>query len=98
MKLEDCRKKIDAIDAEIIKLLIERGEFARKIGQIKIKAGLPILDAERENEVLQKAAKRSESSIKSESLVNVYRQILQESRRIQIEEIENLIETKTEIY
>nr|WP_209477996.1 chorismate mutase [Thermococcus stetteri] len=47
------RRRIDEIDEEIISLLYERLEIARKIEEVKLKSGLPIYDPEREEEVLR---------------------------------------------
>ncbi|ALV62720.1 Chorismate mutase I [Thermococcus sp. 2319x1] len=49
------RRRIDEIDKEIIHLLQERFEIARKIGEVKLKSGLPVYDPKREEEVLLRA-------------------------------------------
>ena len=59
MPLEEMRKKIDEIDMRIVKLLEDRVDLARKIGEAKRKHGLPIVDAEREAQVLIRATERS---------------------------------------
>ena len=53
MTLEEHRKRIDRIDEEILKLLEERVEEARKIGEEKRKAGKSVRDPTREDEVLE---------------------------------------------
>jgi chorismate mutase len=53
MTLEEHRKRIDQIDEEILKLLEERVEEARKIGEEKRKAGKSVRDPAREDEVLE---------------------------------------------
>ena len=49
MKLENWRKEIDEIDGKIVLLLNRRAKAAQEIGKIKAKAGLPIIDLERES-------------------------------------------------
>ncbi|ACJ16628.1 chorismate mutase [Thermococcus onnurineus NA1] len=57
LKIKELRGEIDRIDEEIIKLLEKRLEVAREIGTLKAAAGLPIIDNEREREVLERAKK-----------------------------------------
>lgn len=85
MTLEDCRKKIDAIDREIMALLNRRAETVREIGEIKAKAGLPILDWSREIEVLRWVAQENEGVMADEAAARIFRRIMQESRQIQTE-------------
>jgi len=59
MPIEQMREKIDKIDARIVELLAERVDLAKKIGQAKVKRGLPIRDEKREGEVLHRATELS---------------------------------------
>ena len=83
MKLEDCRKVIDAIDAEILGLLNRRADLARRIGRMKTSAGLPIVDEAREEIVIRRIVRENPGDIADVALVSIYREILDESRRIQ---------------
>ena len=49
-KLEDLRKEIDRIDAEIVKLYEERMDICGKVAEYKIETGSRVFDKERENE------------------------------------------------
>lgn len=90
MKLEDWRKEIDAIDGEIISLLNRRAKAAKEIGQIKAKAGLPIIDLERESEVLRNIMDENEGILHDWQLAVIYQKILDESRQIQLNAIADL--------
>lgn len=85
MKLEECRKKIDMIDTEILILLNRRAELAREIGTIKLQAGIPIVDREREADILRKIARENEGSIGDKAAARIYGEIIRESRQIQME-------------
>lgn len=85
MKLEDWRNEIDEIDGQIVGLLNRRAQAARSVGVLKAKAGLPIVDTEREDEVLRKLKMQNDGSLDDEILVKLYRHIMQKSRLIQIE-------------
>jgi len=82
MHLEECREKIDAIDAEILRLLNSRAGLSERIGQIKARAGLPIIDPSREEIILRSVTRDSE--ISPDAVERIYREILSESRRIQL--------------
>lgn len=84
MKLEQCRKVIDAIDSEILALLNRRAELSRRIGSLKAGAGLPIVDADREEAVIRRVARENRGEICDAAAIRIYGEILSESRRIQL--------------
>ena len=83
MKLEEFRGQMDKLDASIVALLNRRAMLARKIGRIKLAAGLPVVDPEREETVLRGVLSRNSGAIDNQALARLYREILGESRRIQ---------------
>lgn len=84
MTIEKCRVKIDEIDSEILTLLDDRAAVVKEIAAIKLTAGLPITDREREKSILKKAAAERRSG-KVESSLRIYKEILRESRNMQAE-------------
>ncbi len=54
MKLESLRSEIDKIDSEMMELFKKRMSVSQKIGQYKKMNKLPILDENREKELLEK--------------------------------------------
>lgn len=91
MKLEECRKDIDAIDREILALLNRRAGLSRRIGEIKLSAGLPVVDETREDTVMRRLIRENDGEIDDRALAGIYREILDESRRIQSEIAERMI-------
>ncbi|MBU0532816.1 prephenate dehydratase [Candidatus Micrarchaeota archaeon] len=79
MDLEKIRKKIDFIDAEIVKLLNERMEFALRTKKLKEN----IVDAKREEEVFGQIRKYSQGLIRPEFSGKVFDEIIKESVRLQ---------------
>ncbi len=57
MELSDYRKKIDAIDSELVRLFKERMEVSEEIAECKREKGLPIYDPHREREKLVSISK-----------------------------------------
>ena len=84
MHLEECREKIDAIDAKILELLNRRATLSRRVGRIKASAGLPIIDLRREDIILRRVVRNSSGEMSPDSVERIYGEILAESRRIQL--------------
>ncbi len=92
MRLENLRKEMDAVDGEIVRLLNERAKLARKIGTVKAQAGLPIVDSEREEAILRRVCSSNGDYLESDALERIYKRIISESRRLQVENVGKLVE------
>ena len=53
-EVEDLRRLIDLIDEEIVRLLNERMEICRRIGEAKRRAGKPLRDPGRDAVILER--------------------------------------------
>mgnify|MGYP000854430634 CR=1 FL=1 len=85
MSLENWRKQIDEIDAQIVALLNRRAEAAGEIARIKTRAGLPIIDLERESEVMANILSGGEKNVLNEwQIATIYQNILRASRQVQV--------------
>lgn len=98
MTLENCRNKINEIDAQIVKLLNQRAETVTEIGRLKIKAGLPIVDLDRENQILRSVCRENYGAFEDDSIINIYRLIIQESRQLQVKTMGKMLENEATIY
>ena len=86
MTIESRRKKIDAINDQILNLLEQREQIAREIGKEKERRCLHIHDPQREEEIitdLKKKARRK--GIPPEVIETIFRLIIARSREIQEE-------------
>ena len=97
MKLEDWRNEIDSIDAEIVRLINQRANVAVKIGILKATAGLPIMDGDREETILRGVCGKNQGVLEDESLVRIFRQIIRESKQIQMKTVSEMMTEQTEI-
>lgn len=52
--LQEARKKINEVDAQMARLFEERMDAVAKVAEYKLKRGLPVYDKDREKEVLDK--------------------------------------------
>lgn len=85
MDLSDWRNEIDAIDAEVLRLLVRRAEIVAEIGKRKAIAKMPVIDEDRERQILSRISLDADSVLSTESAHCVFRCIIEESRRIQAE-------------
>lgn len=76
MPLDDIRKRIDAIDDQLLKLLSERTDCVHTVGEIKKKENLPIYAPEREEALLQKLIAKSDGKLPEKSIRAIYREIM----------------------
>lgn len=76
MPLESYRKRIDAIDKEIVSLLNERYETVRKIGAFKKSSASAIYIPEREKLVYEKVRKLNAGPMRDVTLFAIYREIM----------------------
>ena len=59
MSIENLRNEIDRIDEELVKLFNQRMETVKKVADYKKETGTVLYDAQRERELIGKAAERS---------------------------------------
>jgi len=83
MEISDWRKKIDELDRDLVKLLNERARCAVEIGKIKRRNGLPILELNREQEVMQKAFDANEGPLPDQAIQRVFERIVEEGKALQ---------------
>ena len=76
MPLNNIRKKIDAIDSQLLDLLAQRVDCVHTVGQIKKKEGLQIYAPEREELLLQKLVKMAGDRVPEKSVRAIYREIM----------------------
>ncbi len=84
MKIDDWRRKIDAIDTAMLHLLNLRTELALEVGRLKGQAGLVLRVPEREREILTRMKALNPGPLDSPAIERIYQNILDESIRTQV--------------
>ena len=64
-KLKEIRNKIDKIDDAIADLLSKRMQYAKQAKEEKLRMNMPVLDRQREEEVIEKWCERARWSRRS---------------------------------
>ena len=85
MDLSDWRNEIDGIDADVLRLLERRAAVVSKIGRLKARRNLPLIDEERERQIFNRIKINAGSALSIEAATCIFQCIIEESRRIQIE-------------
>jgi chorismate mutase len=84
MKIDDWRRKIDAIDNAMLHLLNLRIELALEVGKLKNDNGLALRVPAREQEILTRMKQMNPGPLDGQSLDRIYQAILDESIRTQV--------------
>ena len=86
--IQTLRAELDQIDAEIVALLERRLSVSREVAEYKRERQLPILDASREEQVLEDRAARLDEENLREYVREVFRDIMAMSRAEQTSRME----------
>jgi len=82
--LRRLRRKIDALDRRIVRLLNERAELAREVGAAKASARRrAVRDPEREREVLLRVSMANAGPMPQADLLAVYRRLFAVARTLE---------------
>lgn len=86
--LDDWRRKIDALDCELLRLLNQRAAIACEIAAIKVASGLPAFDGTREKQVLAHVLEKNPGPLDQQSVVAIFHSIIRETRRLGTERMQ----------
>jgi chorismate mutase len=82
-ELESWRRRIDAIDTQLMGLLNSRSACAVEIGRVKRALGLPIYSPEREAEILERVMRENPGPLDPLAVRRVFERVIDESRRLE---------------
>jgi chorismate mutase-like protein len=100
MDIADWRKKIDALDRQLVELLSERARAAVEIGRLKRHTNLPIYEPQRERVVFENVQEMNRGPLPGKDLVRIYERIMDVMRNVQKEGIgaqSSAAKTETEL-
>src|SRR5688500_14703783 len=81
--LTDLRKKIDALDDALVRLLNARAACALEIGRVKKEAGLPDSQPSREAEVIAPGQELNVGPLRDGAVRRLFELIIDEARRLE---------------
>jgi len=83
MEISDWRRRIDEMDEQIVRLISQRAEAARAIGELKQQANLPLYEPQREKYVFEHIRKSNPGPLSDLEIVEIYERIIDVMRGLQ---------------
>lgn len=84
MRINDWRRKIDAIDTAMLHLLNLRAELALEVGRLKNRSGAALRVPAREQQILGRMKRLNSGPLSDQSVERIYQMILDESIHTQV--------------
>ena len=81
--IEEWRRRIDAIDDQLMRLLNSRSQCVVEIGRIKRALGLPLYSPEREDALLERVLRDNPGPLDRAAVRRLFERIIDESRRLE---------------
>ena len=81
--LDDLRRRIDMLDASLVKLLNARAACALEIGRLKRDLGMAIYQPEREAEVLRNVQEVNTGPLDQPAIKRLFERIIDEARHLE---------------
>jgi chorismate mutase len=82
-RLDALRRRIDALDEELVRLLSRRAECALEIGRVKKDAGLDVYQPAREGEVLAHVQHINPGPLDDGAIRRLFERVIDEARRLE---------------
>lgn len=82
-ELTELRQEIDKLDGQLAGLFLKRMDVCREVGEYKKANGLPVLDAQREKELLAAKAALTDDPDSRRALRSFFGAVMSESRALQ---------------
>ena len=82
-EVEGLRRRIDAIDDQLMKLLNSRSACAVEIGRVKRHLGMAVYQPSREGWILDRVTSNNPGPLDGSAVQRVFERIIDESRRLE---------------
>jgi chorismate mutase/prephenate dehydratase len=83
-ELRRLRRRIDALDRRIVRLLHERAELAREVGKVKVATGRrAIRDPQREREILLRVSMANDGPTPQADLLAIFKRLFAVARSLE---------------
>ena len=83
MTLQQLRKRIDRVDAQILRLLNQRAALGLEVGCLKKREGRRLFDPKREQAILRRLTEVNGGPLSAPAIRVIYREILRQVRRLE---------------
>jgi chorismate mutase/prephenate dehydratase len=93
--LESLRCEIEEVDAGLVDLFCRRMHLAAEIGRLKLETGQPVIDRQREEEVIRRVLTLPHESVDTKVLEDFFRLVILLSREAQFKQVEQEEDTRS---
>ena len=83
MDIADWRNKIDELDEQLVRLISQRAEAARAIGELKRDGSLPVYEPKREQAVFDHVCSINPGPLDNAEMLHVFERIIDVMRTLQ---------------
>jgi len=83
LDIHDIRKRIDALDEELLRIFNERSALAVRIGELKKELHLPIYDPSREKAIFERLKQMNPGPLDDQAIVRLFERVIDESRHLE---------------
>ena len=83
MTLQLLRRRIDRIDAQLLRLLNRRARVGMQVGRLKKQYGRRLFDPARERAILRQLTAQNGGPLSPSAVRAIYREILRQTRRVE---------------
>jgi len=94
--INDPRAEIDAIDADLLRLLNRRAEIALRVGAAKAESETSLCDPSRERNVLERLCASNAGPLDDHSITNIFQRIIDESLQLQQDRVRRVTRAASE--
>ena len=81
--IDDIRREIDRLDAELLRIFNQRADLALQIGEIKQALGLAVYDPAREKRIFERMKATNPGPLDDGAIVRLFERVIDESRRLE---------------
>ena len=83
MPLQDLRKKIDALDSQLLTLLSERARLVQEVGHAKGRSATPYFTPERERQIFSRLVGENPGPLPNVAVTAIFREIVSATRALE---------------
>ncbi|MBF0351044.1 MAG: chorismate mutase [SAR324 cluster bacterium] len=83
MNLDELRLRIDELDETILRLVNQRAECVREIGQIKRQSNQDVFVPEREKRIMERLINLNQGPLSDHAVQHIFQQIIETLKTLQ---------------
>lgn len=83
MNIDEARRRIDALDRQLLEIFNERASLALKIGEVKKEKGIAVYDPGREKRIFDAMKAANRGPLDDSAIIRLFERVIDESRSLE---------------